>query len=53
MGISKKFKKISWMFQVTLRSVSRVIKGISREFQGYFKEIKEVSGVFKECFKEI
>ena len=28
-------------------------KGLSREFQGYIKEAKAVSGVFRECFKEV
>ena len=37
-------------FQVKLMSVS---KEISREFQGYLKEVKEVSGVFRECFKKV
>ena len=27
--------------------------GVSREFQGYLKEVKEVSGVFRECFKKV
>ena len=30
-----------------------VSKEISREFQGYLKEVKEVSGVFRECFKKV
>ena len=27
--------------------------GVSREFQGNPKEVKEVSGVFRECFKKV
>ena len=37
-------------FQVKLMSVS---KEISRQCQGYLKEVQEVSGVFRECFKKV
>ena len=46
------FKHVSSVFQVRLMSVLREIKCLLREFQGHCKEDKEVSVVFRECFKE-
>ena len=47
------FKHVSNLFQVRLMSVLREIKCLLREFQGHCKEDKEVSVVFRECFKEV
>ena len=47
------FKHVSSVFQVRLMSVLREIKCLLREFQGHVKEDKEVSVVFRECFKEV
>ena len=49
----KSFKHVSSVFQVRLMSVLREIKCLLREFQGHCKEDKEVSVVFRECFKEV
>ena len=62
------FKEVSRKFhgylKVLFKGVSRMCKGnfkidecikgnLSMEFQGYFKEVMEVSGVFRECFKKV
>ena len=56
MGISRKIPQC-FNFQVKLMSISKEIygcfKGVSREFQGHVKEVKEVSGVFLEYFKKV
>ena len=51
--VSSKFQARFQCFQVRLVSVFREIKCLLREFQGHCKEDKEVSVVFRECFKEV
>ena len=44
-----------WLFLIIFVVFFRLgrFKGLSREFQGYIKEAKAVSGFFRECFKEV
>ena len=56
----KCFKQVSSKFQAHFQCFSskideflREIKGLLREFQGHCKKDKEVSVVFRECFKEV
>ena len=46
------FKKGSTVFQVSSK-IDECFEGDFWVFQGYLKEVKEVSGVFRECFKKV
>ena len=61
MRINLCFKKVSRVFQGSfygfLKRVSRSVQGVAKEFQGYFKTIKKVSGgifrVFQKSLKGV